>query len=167
MPRNSSHLATRSPGAWFRRCQALALVLSALPSACSRRHQESLLSEPIEERSTLRSGSGIPSAAVEAIAQRRCDLAQRCDRIGPGKRYDRRLECVFHTRAEWSEELNAIACPRGVDEGRLNACLHELETENCADADTVSRRPNCLASAICQAGPTPPAVRPPISYEPH
>jgi hypothetical protein len=168
------HLATRtpvrlarcSPCEWLSQRAAVPLLLALLASACARRDQESLLSEPIEERTALEPGIGIPSAAVEAIAQRRCDLAQRCDRIGPSKLFDRRLDCVFHSRAEWSGELNAIACPRGVDEGRLSACLHELEGESCAGADLARRRPECLAAAICQAGPTPPAVRPPVSYEP-
>jgi hypothetical protein len=146
---------------WLR----VALLLAALASACER-EQKSLLSEPIEARTAVRSGIGIPSGAAEAIAQRRCDLAERCDRIGPGKPYDRRVECEFRHGAELSEELNSIDCPRGVDEGRLGACLRELELVTCADIDRVSRRPECLASAICEAGPTPSAVRPPITYEP-
>lgn len=145
--------------------QVAALLIAALAGACER-EQKSLLSEPIEARTAVRSGIGIPAGAVEAIAQRRCDLAQRCDRIGPGRRYDRRWECEFQHRAELSEGLNSIDCPRGVDEGKLGTCLHELEFVSCADIDAVRSRPNCLASAICQAGPIPPAVRPPITYEP-
>ena len=48
-----------------------------------------LLLEPINEPTAVQPGIGIPASAVH-IAQRRCDLAQRCDQIGAGKRDDRR-----------------------------------------------------------------------------
>jgi len=150
------------------RSAGAAMLLAVLAGACARREQESLLSEPIGEPAAIQSGIGIPASAVEAIAQRRCDSALRCGQIGAGKRYNRKPDCVFQSRAEWAKEMNAVACPRGVDEARLDACLHELEAENCADVDAVRRRPDCLASVMCQSVPTPrPALPPPISYAPN
>jgi hypothetical protein len=101
----------------------------------------------------------MPGTAVEAIVEARCARAQRCDRIGPGREYPTRDDCAQRTRAEWSEELNRIECARGVDEGALRACLHELRTDACSDEAGA-----CRATDVCDRRPQPPPV--PLARDP-
>jgi uncharacterized protein DUF6184 len=142
----------------------MVLALAAL-SACPRREEKSALTRPVDG-TALRGGIGVPSAAVEAIVGRRCDAAQRCARIGPGKRYVRRVDCDLAVRAEWADELNRVACPQGVREGQLAACLRGLEAESCAELDATERRPECRAAAICDPAPSIPPLPPPLTPVP-
>jgi hypothetical protein len=135
------------------------LVLSIV--ACERRAESSVLSEPVAD-TALRPGQlGVPSAAVNAIVGALCDRAQRCSRIGAGRKYASRIECSLSTRAEWSEELNRFDCERGVDEGALRACLLGLSDEGC---DRDEARGSCRPIEICERALQPPPV--PLARDP-
>lgn len=136
-----------------------AAVLSA---GCQCRDEASILSRTSESRAAVQGGIGLPAAAVDAIAQRRCDVAARCGRIGTGQQHARRVDCLIQARADWSGDLNRVACARGVHEARLSTCLREIDTQPCAALETGERPPACLGAAICDERPPAPAVLPPI-----
>jgi hypothetical protein len=140
-------------------CWSGALLALASP-ACDRDPEPSILSQPVADTSVRPGPLGIPSAAVAAIVEARCARAQRCNRIGPGREHASQGECAERTRAEWSEALNRVECPRGVDEGALRACLHELSTEACSDEVAGA----CSAMHVCDREPQPPPV--PLARDP-
>lgn len=133
-----------------------------LVGGCRSPDEESLLSQPLELPTALEGGIGLPAAAVEAIAERHCDRYQRCGRIGLGQRYAQRVECLIQIRGRWADELNVVACPRGVHEGKLAVCLRELEVQPCSALDGPDPSLPCRALAICDTPAPAPAVLPPI-----
>lgn len=140
-------------------CHGALLALSI--GACERSAESSILSEPVGD-TTLRPGRlGVPGAAIDAIADARCERAQRCNRIGAGREYASRIECSLSARAEMTEELNRFDCQRGVDEGALRACLRELSEEACGEYEA---RGACRPIEICDRLPQPPPV--PLARDP-
>jgi hypothetical protein len=140
-------------------CWIGALLALASP-ACDHDPGPSILSQPVADTSIRPGRLGTPSAAVAAILEARCARAQRCGRIGPGREYSTQNDCAQRTRAAWSEELNRVECDRGVDEGALRACLHELSADDCADEVGAV----CRAMDVCDRWPQPPPV--PLARDP-
>jgi hypothetical protein len=138
-------------------------VLLALSLAsCDHVAERSVVSQPVADTAALHPGRrGFPSAAIEAVADVRCERAQRCKDIGPGLEYASRNECVLSTRAEWSEELIRLDCELGVREGVLNACLRELSEAGCGDEEASGA---CRPLAICDRLPKPPPI--PLAHDP-
>ncbi len=89
-------------------------------------------------------------SAVESIAEARCARESRCENIGPDKRYSSMEDCVARVREDWRDDLDARACPSGVNETQLNECLGEIRQEECSSPfDTLERVAACTASQIC------------------
>ena len=138
----------------FAGCMLSSIALAWLSSVgCDRLEQrkESLLSEPVEDAELQRTiRGGLPSVAVDAIAQARCTREQRCENIGAGREYPTAVDCEARVRAEWEEDLNSVACPRGVNEAALTECLRELRDTSCAGlGDALGRWAKCAASDMC------------------
>jgi hypothetical protein len=149
MTRSKAHQLRLPRSRWIEALLALSLA------SCDRGAEPSLLSEPVGEAALRPGRLGIPSAAVEAVADARCARAQRCNDIGPGLKYASRSDCTLSTRAEWSEELNRFDCQRGVNERALNACLRELSEGRCGDERA---RGACSPVELCDRTPQPPPV---------
>lgn len=125
--------------------------------ACERRAPDpevSLASEPVSKTEVWpASGASLPSGAAEAIAEARCERERRCGNIGDGRAYMSRFDCERRVRARWADDLNAIECPLGVNEGALARCLRELRDTECDDMrDTLGRWMECEGARICDRG---------------
>lgn len=120
---------------------ALALALAACSS-----HQRA--PETAAAQAEARASEG--GSAVESIAEARCARESRCENIAPDKRYSSMEDCVTRVREDWRDDLDARACPSGVNETQLNECLSEIRQEDCSSPfDTLERVAACTASQIC------------------
>lgn len=123
------------------RTGAAALVLAACGS--NQRPPETAAAE-----AEARASEG--GSAVESIAEARCARESRCENIAPDKRYSSMEDCVLRVREDWRDDLDARACPAGVNEAQLNECLSAIREEECSSPfDTLERVTECTASQIC------------------
>jgi hypothetical protein len=89
-------------------------------------------------------------SAVDSISEARCARESRCDNIGSDKKYSSMEDCVARVRDDWKGDLDARACPSGVNETELNQCLKSIRAEECSNPfDTLGRITECTASQIC------------------
>jgi hypothetical protein len=136
------------------------VLVSSIGSSCRRDVDDSLLSQPVE-RAELRAPTtpGLPSLAAQAIAQARCTRELLCNNIGEGRAYASEPECARSIRAELADELNRVACSRGIDEAALDVCLRAIRQTRCSDTiDTVERWTACITADMCDKPPAPPPV---------
>jgi hypothetical protein len=131
-------------------------VLAASLGACDRGAEESVLSQPVADTTLRRGKQGIPSVAVDAIVEARCAREQRCNNVGTGRAYPSLFECSLRVRAEWAEDVNRVACERGVDEAALGRCLRALSNAPCSDLEETERQSACRPLDICDPRPEPP-----------
>lgn len=135
-------------------------LLATAIAACDRGPEPSVLSEPVGDIALRPGRLGMPSVALAAIVEARCTRAERCNQVGAGLEFPSRNECLWRVRAEWSEELNRIACERGVDEGALRVCLRALSEGSCENNTSDACRP----MDVCDRAPRPPPV--PLAHDP-
>ncbi len=99
----------------------------------------------LEEARQTESGS-----AVESLAEARCARESRCDNIAADKRYSSMEDCMARVREDWRADLDARACPSGINQPQLDECLSEIRAEECSSPfDTLERVAACTASQIC------------------
>jgi hypothetical protein len=99
---------------------------------------------------TTTSAAAPMQSAVNDLATARCDREELCNNVGAGKKYGTRDACVNEMRAKGNADLQASACPNGVDPQQLDKCLAEVRGERCGNAlDTISRLTACRTSTIC------------------
>jgi len=90
-------------------------------------------------------------SAVDSIAEARCARESRCDNIGGDKKYSSTEDCIARIREDWKGDLDARACPSGVNDTQLNECLSEVRSEECGSPfDTLERVAACTAGQICK-----------------
>jgi hypothetical protein len=89
-------------------------------------------------------------SAIESISEARCARESRCDNIGPDKTFSSMEDCTARVREDWREELDARACPQGIDDGQLDECINAVRAEECSSPfDTLERVTECTQSQIC------------------
>jgi hypothetical protein len=87
---------------------------------------------------------------VERISAATCDREASCGTIGPGADFKSREECMDVMREKTTRELNAVACPRGIDQKALDDCLASLVANQCAQpSDQINRSARCPARSLC------------------
>jgi Family of unknown function (DUF6184) len=133
---------------------ALPVSLALLGAGCHHHARgRGELAEPDHQarRADPELGSGISTGlAVRSITSARCEREQRCDNVGPGKKWESEGECETKTRAEWREDLNKYECPQGIVQAELDECLVNIREESCGNPfDTIARAVQCNASDIC------------------
>jgi hypothetical protein len=90
-------------------------------------------------------------AAVNSIAQARCQREERCGNIGVDEKFASESACVERIRADWADDLNAYDCPGGVNKVELDECLEDIRDEDCGDPfDTLARTLACGRAEICE-----------------
>lgn len=104
------------------------------------------LRHPVGEQAATQSES-----AVHRIADARCTQAERCGRLGAGKRFTDRAACLDDIRAHLRADLSSAACPGGIEAHELNECLDEIENEDCNVFDRIERLVACRSSDMCKA----------------
>ena len=130
---------------------AVAVAGALLGGACARSNEP----EP-----AMRPGSGTkadpatrPAAmeGIQLISEARCDREVRCGGVGPDKNYETRDQCVADLKNDGYEDLDAKACPKGLDERELDQCLSEIHAERCgAPLDTLERLVACRSASLCK-----------------
>jgi Family of unknown function (DUF6184) len=89
-------------------------------------------------------------SAVDSISEARCARESRCDNIGSDKKYSSMEDCTARVRDDWKDDLDARACPSGVNQTQLNECLGAIRSEECSNPfDTLERVTACTAGQIC------------------
>jgi hypothetical protein len=87
---------------------------------------------------------------INDISAARCDREVRCGGVGPDKSYETRDQCIAKLNHEGYEDLDAKACPRGLDRRELDKCLTEINSERCgAPLDTLERLVACRSATLC------------------
>jgi hypothetical protein len=120
---------------------AAAFALGVAACSNNQRPPESAMAE-------VRATEG--GSAVESISEARCARESRCDNIGPDKTFSSMEDCADRVREDWREELDARACPQGIDDGQLDECLNAVRAEECSSPfDTLERVSECTQSQIC------------------
>jgi hypothetical protein len=97
-------------------------------------------------------------AALDEIAQARCDREMRCENVGPDKAHASRDACMQKMKQERIQGLSVEDCKGGVDRKELAECVSDIGKEECSAAlDTPTRIPSCRANEICRpmAAPMP------------
>jgi uncharacterized protein DUF6184 len=112
---------------------------------CSNNQRPAESASALAEEQQTESGS-----AIESLAEARCARESRCDNIGADKRYSSMEDCVARIREDWRADLDARACPSGINRPQLDECLNEVRAEECSSPfDTLERVAACTASQIC------------------
>lgn len=92
------------------------------------------------------------SAALDNIAEARCQREQRCNHIGTGQRYESLQACRTVVRNEFSRDINPNDCRGGIDRTELNECMREVREEDCGNPiDTLQRVAACRTADLCNA----------------
>jgi len=92
----------------------------------------------------------VDQKTVERIADARCDHEQKCNSVGQGQKYASLDDCKQKLASDTSKDLNAMSCPRGLDQDALNRCVNAIHNEQCSvSLDTLSRMADCRTGAIC------------------
>jgi hypothetical protein len=89
-------------------------------------------------------------SAAEQLAEARCQRENQCGNIGADKTYSSKQDCLARIQSDWKEDLNARACPGGINQHELNECLEQVRSEACANPfDTLARVTECTSRQIC------------------
>jgi hypothetical protein len=89
-------------------------------------------------------------SAAEQIARARCEREQECSNIGKDKTFSSPQDCLARIQNDWKDDLNARACPGGINQHELNECLEQVRAESCSNPfDTLARITECTSGQIC------------------
>lgn len=88
---------------------------------------------------------------VNEISVARCDREVRCGGVGPDEKYETRDQCIADLNSAGYDDLDADACPKGLDQKELDKCLSEIASERCgAPLDTLERLMACRSATLCK-----------------
>ena len=88
---------------------------------------------------------------INEISEARCDREVRCGGVGPDKTYGTRDQCIFELNSAGYGDLDAEACPKGLDQNELGKCLSEIAAERCGrPLDTLERLVACRSAMLCK-----------------
>jgi hypothetical protein len=125
----------------------------------------SLLSGFACSKSTDREPAMRPASAVRAdpetksstlngineISAAHCDREVRYGGVGPDEEYATRDQCIFELNSAGYDDLDAEACPNGLDQNEVGKCLSEIAAERCgAPLDTLERLVACRSATLCK-----------------
>ena len=88
------------------------------------------------------------AGAVASLAAEECDREVRCEKVGQDKKYKTRAECVSKVEHDKGQNINAKACPKGINEGNLNRCLHAIRKQTCSPV-SLEYAEACKTVGIC------------------
>jgi hypothetical protein len=88
-------------------------------------------------------------SAGEQIASARCDHEQRCNDIGPDKKYGSWEHCMTVMRDDAAKSVNH--CRNGIDQEDMRECLTDIQGQNCGNPfESLMSSKNCDADDLCQ-----------------
>jgi uncharacterized protein DUF6184 len=119
--------------------------------ACSRSNEPEPAMRPASGTKADPATRPAAMEGIQLISEARCDREVRCGGVGPDKTYETRDQCVADLKNDGYEDLDAKACPRGLDERQLDQCLSEIHAERCgAPLDTLERLVACRSAGLCK-----------------
>lgn len=88
----------------------------------------------------------------EAIAQALCARKLACDEIGPNRSYTDDESCLAPARRAAQMHLGTVsACPAGLRQGALEACVRAVAAEGCSSAlDVTKDVAACRSERLCK-----------------
>ena len=102
----------------------------------------------------LRTPAARARSASEQIATARCEREQQCGNVGNDKTFSSGADCFARIQSDWKDDLNARACPGGINQQQLEECLSQIRQESCENPfDTLARITACTQGQICVEQP--------------
>jgi hypothetical protein len=118
--------------------------------SCSKNEREPAMRPAAGTRADPATGATTMNG-INDISVARCDREVRCGGVGPGESYETRDQCIADLNNAGYDDLDADACPKGLDQNELDKCLGEIHAERCgAPLDTLERLVACRAATLCK-----------------
>jgi Family of unknown function (DUF6184) len=117
------------------------LAASATFAACT--YRDSMTATPTNVRTVS------TQSATVRIAQARCDLENKCGRVGEHMRYATARDCMGELMRDTEQDLSPQICPVNIPEARLEKCLDELQNESCEPLSPTRRMVTCDPRVLC------------------
>ena len=130
---------------------AVAVVGGLFGAACSKSNDREPAMQPASGTKADPATRPAAMEGIQLISEARCDREVRCGGVGSGETYETRDQCVGDLKNDGYEDLDAKACPKGLDERELEQCLSEIQAERCgAPLDTLERLVACRSASLCK-----------------
>ncbi len=130
---------------------AAAVAGGLFGAACSKANESEPAMRPASGTKADPATRPAEMEGIQLISEARCDRELRCSGVGPDKTYETRDQCVADLKNDGYEDLDAEACPKGLDERELDQCLSEIHAERCgAPLDTLERLVACRSASLCK-----------------
>ena len=127
------------------------LICFVAAAGCSRNNEPAPVAPNNPSVSSDQANVATTRSARESIAESRCQREQKCNNVGPEKKYSSADDCLVRIRNDWKDDLNARECPGGINRAQLDECLTKIRTEDCGNPfETLSRIVECRVGQICQ-----------------
>jgi hypothetical protein len=85
-------------------------------------------------------------SAVLEVAKARCRRADECNRLGNGRQFADRRQCIQAFLDKDAHVQVVRTCEAGVDKAGLDKCIADLAGQYCdADLGPVTAMPNCAS----------------------
>lgn len=126
-----------------------ATFVVALPLACNKTTSNDAAYAQDAQTPAMAPASRTRTAA-EQIAEARCARESHCGNVGKDKTYSSANDCVTRIQSDWRDDLNARACPGGINQHELDECLQQVREESCDNPfETLARITECTQGQIC------------------
>jgi hypothetical protein len=135
----------------IRRIYGLSFTTAAMVCACATATEGApVAGSPAGQTHVTSAQTNVDAAVVDRLSNARCDQEVGCKNIGPGQKFVSRSICMDQVRGSIGNELNAYACPRGLDSDAVDRCMAAIKSEECNHPfDTLTRYDKCRTTALC------------------
>jgi hypothetical protein len=99
---------------------------------------------------TLASCGATIESAREAIAQRVCALAERCNDFGSGKSYADKNACLIKQRSLQLDVLPSATCDQKLNATNYELCLKQIDAASCSALELIPIGLKCSAAQVCK-----------------
>jgi len=129
-------------------------VFALVGTACMGHNEPNTAANPVPGTASTTGVTNAQKAAdmrvIDRLTNARCDHAQSCDEVGEGKKYASRDLCVEGNRASTANDLNAVECPRGIEQGAVDRCIDAMKKQPCGvSLANISAVYECRTQALC------------------
>ena len=95
-------------------------------------------------------GPSVDATTVDQLAEERCALETTCQRVGLGKPYSTRDECLTQMHANIGSDLTAYDCASGFDRSQVQQCMAAIQRFDCGHVfTTIETLAACRANVLC------------------
>lgn len=94
--------------------------------------------------------------ASRRVSFARCEKEMACAGLTSWTRDTNEAECIDRVKVETTKEVNAEACPHGIDHERLIDCVAAIERMGCDDpVGRLMELEDCRQRRLCVSGRSP------------